>query len=82
MDGRVEHLMIGTSIGGERSNETDSPRKAFSLMLAGGLSGVLAKTATAPLGRLTILYQVPESFDSFLISVLCGFLSWIISFTN
>eukprot|EP00955_Chlamydomonas_euryale_P117898 366505-Chlamydomonas_euryale.AAC.1 len=27
------------------------------LMAAGGVSGVLAKTATAPLGRLTILYQ-------------------------
>jgi hypothetical protein len=27
-------------------------------MLAGGVSGALAKTAVAPLARLTILYQV------------------------
>lgn len=31
---------------------------AGKLLVAGGVSGVLAKTATAPLGRLTILYQV------------------------
>lgn len=40
-----------------RWNEVQVP-DAAKLMLAGGVSGVLAKTATAPLGRLTILYQV------------------------
>jgi hypothetical protein len=38
--------------------------EAAKLMLAGGVSGVLAKTATAPLGRLTILYQVSRHAPS------------------
>ncbi len=32
------------------------------LMVCGGVSGALAKTATAPLARLTILYQVGTSY--------------------
>ncbi|GAX83991.1 hypothetical protein CEUSTIGMA_g11416.t1 [Chlamydomonas eustigma] len=43
------------NIGLRLLNNLPDPAK---LMIAGGLSGVLAKTATAPLSRLTILYQV------------------------
>jgi hypothetical protein len=41
------------------------------LMLAGGLAGAAAKTATAPLGRLTILYQV-KAFEGVQPSVWRG----------
>jgi hypothetical protein len=42
---------------GIRASVLNLPEPA-KLMIAGGVSGVLAKTATAPLSRLTILYQV------------------------
>lgn len=34
----------------------------LSQLLAGGVAGALSKTCTAPLARLTILFQVPNLF--------------------
>ena len=41
----------------KRSQATDVSETA-KLLLAGGVAGALSKSATAPLARLTILYQV------------------------
>ena len=41
----------------KRAQATDVSETA-KLLLAGGVAGALSKSATAPLARLTILYQV------------------------
>eukprot|EP00798_Chlamydomonas_sp_ICE-L_P023554 gene23554-9078_t len=43
---------------GPREDTGHSWDDVYKLMLCGGLSGAIAKTCTAPLARLTILYQV------------------------
>lgn len=42
----------------EEGAETEDALESARLLLAGGVAGAVSKTATAPLARLTILYQV------------------------
>ena len=39
-------------------SDSDTHHRHLKMMMAGGMAGSVAKTATAPLSRLTILYQV------------------------
>lgn len=48
---------IPTLIADNQSQSTNISETA-KLLLAGGVAGALSKSATAPLARLTILYQV------------------------
>lgn len=41
-----------------RSTEKPDSLESLKLLVAGGFAGAVSKTATAPLARLTILYQV------------------------
>ena len=49
---------IPALVADKRSRSTNISETA-KLLLAGGVAGALSKSATAPLARLTILYQVP-----------------------
>ena len=42
----------------EKRSQATSVSETAKLLLAGGVAGALSKSATAPLARLTILYQV------------------------
>lgn len=48
---------IPTLVADNRSQSTNISETA-KLLLAGGVAGAISKSATAPLARLTILYQV------------------------
>lgn len=54
----------------ERLHSIEKPDSldSFKLLVAGGFAGAVSKTATAPLARLTILYQV--SLQCFYLSML------------
>lgn len=47
------------------SQSTDPVWNSAKIMMCGGISGAVAKTCTAPLARLTILYQVQQISHSF-----------------
>lgn len=52
-----------------RSTEKPDSLESLKLLVAGGFAGAVSKTATAPLARLTILYQVTTS--NFLFALDC-----------
>jgi hypothetical protein len=57
-----ESVLRATQEEDQRHAEGVSPRQevleTLKLLLSGGVAGAVSKTATAPLARLTILYQV------------------------
>ena len=61
-----------TAVGRQRT--TQDIMQTVKLLLAGGLAGAISKTATAPLARLTILYQV-----SHLHCMASTFLVWLLA---
>ena len=44
----------------EKRSQATKISETAKLLLAGGVAGALSKSATAPLARLTILYQVSQ----------------------
>lgn len=49
---------VPPAISSEKRKHTTEVSETAKLLLAGGVAGALSKSATAPLARLTILYQV------------------------
>ena len=50
--------LIASQHSSDKRKHTTEISETAKLLLAGGVAGALSKTATAPLARLTILYQV------------------------
>ena len=59
---RPSSELVASDHSPDKRKHTTEVSETAKLLLAGGIAGALSKSATAPLARLTILYQVYQRF--------------------